>query len=122
MISYTTVTYYTDSYLMGRQAVISTALFPVYALKATQKIKQYTGSNIDETKPYEDAVQMCCCELAEHLYKQENNGQKPFVTSEKVGELSVSYLAGQAAEELKNSFVKGIIYEWLADTGLLYRG
>ena len=122
MISYTTVEYYTDKYLMGRQAVIDAAVFPFYAQKATQRIKQYTGDNIDETLPFIDEVQMCCCELAEYLYKQDNKDHDEDVQSEKKGEWSATYVSGQTAEDIKQSTIKGIIYNWLAMTGLLYRG
>ena len=124
MVSYTTVEYYTDKYLMGRQAVIDTAVFPFYALKATQVIKQYTFDNIDENKPILDEIQMCCCELAERLYEtEEQNKSKPVgVTSEKVGEYSVSYESSKATEDISNKKIRNIIYSWLSDTGYLYKG
>jgi hypothetical protein len=124
MVSYTTVEYYTDKYLMGRQAVIDTAVFPFYAQKATQVIKQYTFDNVDETKPFKDEIQMCCCEVAEHLYTtEEHNKSKPVgVTSEKVGEYSVSYESNKATEDISNKKIRNIIYSWLSDTGYLYKG
>lgn len=122
MISYTTIEYYNEKYLQGRQAVIDAASFPFYALKATQRIKQYTGDNIDETLPFIDEVQMCCCELAEYLFKQDHSKRDPDIVSERVGEFSVSYVSGQTAEDIKLHTIKGIIYNWLAMTGLLYRG
>lgn len=124
MISYTTVEYYTDKYLMGRQAVIDTAVFPFYAQKATQVIKQYTFDNIDEAQPLIDELQMCCCEVAEHLYEtEEQNKSKPVgVTSEKVGEYSVSYESGKASEDISSKKIRNIIYSWLSDTGYLYKG
>ena len=121
MVSYTTAEYYTDKYLMGRQAVIDTAVFPFYAQKATQVIKQYTFDNIDENKPFKDEIQMCCCEVAELIYKheEEDNGN---VSSEKVGEHSVSYVDKQKIEEVLRGKCTEIIQNWLAMTGLLYRG
>ena len=124
MISYTTHNYYTCKYLMGRQAVIDTAVFPFYAQKATQVIKQYTFDNIDETKPFKDEIQMCCCEVAERLYEtEEQNKSKPVgVTSEKVGEYSVSYESSKASEDISNKRIRNIIYSWLSNTGYLYKG
>ena len=122
MISYTTVEYYTDKYLMGRTAVIDTAVFPFYATKATMTIKQYTFDNIGETEPFKDELQMCCCELAEYFYKQDNKDHDEDIQSEKKGEWSATYVSGQTAEDIKQSTIKGIIYNWLAMTGLLYRG
>jgi hypothetical protein len=108
--------------LNGGQAVIDTALFPLYALKATQTIKQYTFDNVDETQPFQDELQMCCCELAEYLFKQDNKDHADDVQAEKKGEWSTTYISSQDAEKLKNSAIKGIIYNWLSSTGLLYRG
>jgi hypothetical protein len=122
MISYTTHNYYTCKYLQGRTAVICAADFPFWAQKATQEIKRYTGNNVDEIAAIPDEVQMCCCEVAEYLYKQKNSGHDENISSEKVGEFSVSYVSGQTAEDIKRSTIKGIIYNWLAMTGLLYRG
>lgn len=122
MVSYTTVEYYTDKYLMGRQAVIDTAVFPFYAQKATQVIKQYTFDNVDETKPFKDEIQMCCCELAEYLYKQDNKDHDEDVQSEKKGEWSATYVYGKEADSLKQGKIREIIYNWLSSTGLLYRG
>jgi hypothetical protein len=122
MISYTTSEYYTNKYLQGKQAVIDAPSFPLYTQKATQRIKRYTFDNIDEAQPFTDEVQMCCCELAEYLFKQDNSGHDTNISSEKVGEFSVSYVSGQTAEDIKQSTIKEIIYNWLAGTGLLYRG
>lgn len=122
MISFTTEEYYTNKYLQGREAVINTASFPFYATKATQVIKQYTFNNIDENKPFIDALQMCCCELAEYIYNQDNKDHDENVQLEKKGEWSTTYVSGQTAEDIKQSTIKGIIYNWLATTGLLYRG
>jgi hypothetical protein len=118
MINYADTAYYTDTY---KGSVIITASFDVYARKATQIIKQYTFGNVDESS-IQDEVKMCCCELAEYLYKLDNNGHDAYISSEKVGELSVSYVSGKDAEDIKQSTIKGIIYNWIATTGLLYRG
>lgn len=122
MISYTTIEYYNEKYLQGRQAVIDAASFPLYALKATQRIKQYTGENIDEALPIIDEAQMCCCELAEYLYKQDNKDHDEDVQSEKKGEWSATYVSGKEADILKQEKIREIIYNWLSSTGLLYRG
>lgn len=119
MSSYTTVEYYTNNYLMGREAVIDTASFPFYARKATRIIKNYTFGNVNELI---DEVQLCCCELAELFYKEEKEGYDDKVQSEKKGEWSISYVAGKDAKALKQNEVRDIIYNWLAPTGLLYRG
>jgi hypothetical protein len=121
MISYTTLDYYTTKYLQGKQAVIDAASFPLYARKATQRIKQFTGDNVDEAVALLDELQMCCCEVAEALFKADLEDTKG-IASEKVGEYSVSYVSPEAKEKLLNVSVRSIVYNWLAMTGLLYRG
>lgn len=116
MENYADFEYYTNTY---KGAVLDTASFDLYARKATQEIKKYTFNRIQDSSIPDDA-KMCCCELAEYLYKQDKYDTN--VASEKVGEYSVSFVAGQTAEDIKLSAIKGIIYNWLAMTSLLYRG
>jgi hypothetical protein len=117
MTTYADYAYYTDTY---KGAVIDAASFPLYARKATQKIKLHTFSRISEDN-IPDEAKMCCCELAEAIYKHEatDNGN---VASEKVGEYSVSYVDRQKLDEMHNEKCAEIINNWLVMTGLLYRG
>ncbi|MDF2537990.1 MAG: hypothetical protein K0S76_1011 [Herbinix sp.] len=121
MVSYTTKEYYTEKYLQGRTAVISAADFPQLAQKATQRIKKYSGDNVDENATLPDELQMCCCEVAEALFRADQEDTKG-IASEKVGEYAVSYVSPEAKEKLLSVSVRSIIYNWLAMTGLLYRG
>lgn len=101
------------------EAVFTTAsCFNKYALKATQYINRYTFGNI---KTPDDTVKMCCCELAEKLYNYDNQIKKG-VTSESVGDLSVHYESSVTITERTSKEIKEIIYNWFANTGLLYRG
>ena len=118
MTNFVDYAYYTDTY---KGAVLDTASFDLYVRKATQTIKSQTFNMVDENN-IPDEVRMCCCELAEYLYKQENKDHDEDVQSEKKGEWSTSYVSGNEAEELKQSKTREIIYNWLAMTGLLYRG
>jgi hypothetical protein len=122
MKNFTTYAFYTDNYLSGHEAVLQSASFDFYAMKATQQIKKYTFNNVDEDVIIIDEVQKCCCELAEFIYTDENKEHDPIIESEKVGSYSVSYVSGQAVEDIRKSKIKDIIYSWLADTGLLYGG
>lgn len=85
-------------------------------------MKEYTFDNIDETVEFAEEVQMCCCEIAEHLYKQDNKDHEDNVQSEKKGEWSTSYVTGKEAMDINESKILEIVYNWLAITGLLYRG
>lgn len=129
MTAYTTYVFYETTYLQGRQAVLSTADFPYFAMKATHIIKQYTNGTIDQNKPIDEVVQYCTCELAEYLFNQVSSQQNEAsvkslsgITSEKVGEYSVSYASAQTIEATKTSAIEGIIKTWLSGTIYLYLG
>jgi hypothetical protein len=117
MTYYADYAYYASTY---KGAVIDTASFDLYARKATQEIKKYTFNRVDEANISDD-VKMCCCEVAEALFKSDQEDTKG-VASEKVGEYSVSYVSPEAKEKLLSVSIRSIIYNWLAMTGLLYRG
>ena len=117
MTNYADYAYYTDTY---GGAVIDTASFNLYAGKATQKIKLYTFNRIaDDSIP--DEAKMCCCELAELIFRADKEDTKG-IASEKVGEYSVTYTSPEAKEKQLSKSTSDIIYRWLAMTGLLYRG
>ena len=113
--------FYKKEYLCGKNAVIDTASFDFYARKATQKIKVYTFDNIDENN-IPECVKLCCCEVAELLYKDENSTNIKGLSSERVGDVSVSYESADSQRQVLSKNIKSVIYSWLADSGLLYRG
>ena len=117
MTNYADYAYYTDTY---EGVVIDTASFDYYARGATMLIGIHTFNRIaDDNIP--DEAKMCCCELAEALFKADKEDTKG-IASEKVGEYSVSYVSAEARENLKHITTRNIINNWLAMTGLLYRG
>jgi len=122
MVSFSTKEYYESDYLMGRQAVISTALIPYHLIRATQDIKIYTGVNVIETEPFSDDLQMCCCEVADCIYKSEYSINSSGIKSEKVGEYAITYEDKKVLEESTRIKIKSIVYAWLGNTALLYRG
>ena len=116
-MTYADYAYYTDTY---KGAVLDAASFPLYAQKATQNIILHTFGRIPENNVPE-AAKMCCCELAEEMYKHDK-GDVGNIASEKVGERSVSFVDKEKAEAIFRGKCTSIIYNWLATTGLLYRG
>lgn len=121
MTSYTTSTYYTDTYLMGRTQTIPTAQVAYYLLKATRILKLFTFNNVDETIAYTDNVQMCCCEIADYVYKKDNSSNATGVTSESVSGHSVSY---ESSKEVNNGYMlslTNIVKSWLSETDYLSR-
>ena len=118
-MGYIDYSYYTDTY---KGSSIPEAAFDKMANKAQANVDYYTFNRIDETADYMNKVKMCCCELSEYLYKQDNKDHEDDVQSEKKGEWSTTYISAKEAESLKQSKIKEIINNWLAMTGLLYRG
>lgn len=117
MMNYADSAYYTGTY---KGAVIDAASFDSYARKATQIIKQFTFNRVDEnTIP--DEVKMCCCDVAEIIYKADKSRHSG-KTAEKTGEASVSYESDANIDEKLEKDTAKTIHNWLADTGLLYRG
>ena len=113
-------TYYTNIYLSGRAAVITTA-FDYYARCATQTIQRYIGAGIDEDK-ISDEVRNCCCELAEACYRDDVAENNHGIASESVGGWSRSYESSDARKAADDRLTRDIVYKWLSGTGLLYRG
>ncbi|QHQ61386.1 hypothetical protein Ana3638_11890 [Anaerocolumna sedimenticola] len=88
-------------------------------------IRQYTFGNIKESADIPEKVQYCCCELAEHLYqcdKRDKENDNAGIVSEKDGSWSATYESRDKVKENDQNTSKNIIYDWLADTGLLYCG
>lgn len=118
-MNYADSTYYTETYLCNRAAVI-TAAFDFYARRATQEIKKYIFCGVDENN-IPDAVKNCCCEIAEILYSDEHTSETG-VSSESVGGWSRSYESSETRKSAINQSIRDSVYAWLSDTGLLYRG
>lgn len=125
MTVYADVNFFLNNYNAPGGGDASSALavaFPKYARKASTIINQYTRGNID-VEHIPEEVKLCCCELAETLYKaSQTKASKEGVTSERVGDLSVSYESAESQRAAMPKMIKSIIYSWLADSGLLYTG
>ncbi len=119
---YADETFYKEKYLLGRKPVIS-AGFLFYARQASRILDQYTFDRMRGLNDIPEAVQMCCCELAEAGFRQEKlqkeSGGK---TSEKVGTYSVSFSSTQESATAAGREQREIIMKWLSDTGLCYQG
>ena len=119
-------TFYNGTYkdTMG-ETKIPPESFNRWAIQASNLIRSRTFGNIDESEPIIDAVQYCCCELAEYLYhcnKRDSESENDGIASEKDGSWSVTYESREKVKENDMYVTKGIIYNWLANTGLLYCG
>lgn len=123
--SYATYEFYSGTYL---GTAIASAVFPRLALRASAVIDQITFERAakvitDNTDADTiEAIQMATCAIAEELQTQEVNGNVDNVTSERVGNYSVSYgakaIAAMTNEEKQEK--AGRVY--LGQTGLMYPG
>lgn len=121
MNNYADEEFYKTAYLCGKEAVITTA-FDYYAQQSSQKIRAYTYGNINENNVPE-CVKMCCCELAELLFRGElSEQQNGGISSESVQGWSKSYESSEARRSALSNAEKSCIYKWLSGTGLLYAG
>lgn len=118
-------TFYGGTYkdTMG-EATIPSDVFGKWSIKASNIVRAYTFNNIDESTKISDDVQMCVCEVAEHLYScnQRDSESDSSVSSEKDGTWSVSYKDRSTVEKEDKSKAYNIIRTWLYSTGLLYCG
>lgn len=118
MNNYTDYAFYQNTY---KGDLIPSDKFDYYCRKSTQYIKTNTFDRVDENDVPE-SVKNCCCELCDVLYKAEQSTKANGITSEKVGEYSVSYESTQNIKENQQKDMMDVLKLWLANTGLLYRG
>lgn len=126
MVAYADIEFYITKYLAGAEAVIPYDDFAYYANKASRIIDNNTFDNLNgvESENIPGVVKMCCCELAEMLYKSDSSPISKGITNEKVGDVSVSYSSADSSGQVMPtaSTVNSILRLWLADSGLLYCG
>lgn len=111
---YADFAYYKTSFL---GSAISEPDFPQLALRASQFLDYYTQNRAkDYTK--DDSVKNACCAVAEAFQASEQLKAKSGIASESVGSYSVSYTKDNTAK----SELADVARQYLAFTGLLYRG
>lgn len=111
--------YYLDAYLGGKDPLIPAQDFYFWARNAAAHIMAFTGT----LPEIDDTAKLCCCEVAELLWRDDHaTGGADGITSEKTGDLSVTYDSGEARAAVLSCRVRGCVYKYFADTGLLYRG
>ena len=131
MDKYVDYTWYEQNYLLGRDSIIPPDLFDYYATVASAEVKNVVTLGTDMTNPI-DEVKAATCEVAEILCQMDGKSEQDDgsvsvpvgVSSEKVGEYSVSYSGNSATDKAteKRYKVHSAMAKWLGVTGLLYRG
>lgn len=116
-MSYADYRYYKDEF---RGSLIPDESFERNALQASQYIDNVTFGRIGSDVT--SAVKNACCALAEVYYSGSVSPRAASgVTSEKVGNYSVSYAAAENSGTQQKR-LKSAVKLWLGGTGLLYRG
>lgn len=118
-------TFYSGTYkdTMG-EVTIPLEVFGKWSIKASNLVRAYTFNNIDESIDIPEDVQMCVCEVAEHIYScnQRDSESDSSVASEKDGSWSVAYKERKTVEQEDSMKSANIVRTWLSNTGLLYCG
>ncbi len=113
--------YYLEKYLMGKAPSVSPESFSFYAARATAFVKRYTLDNIaDNAVP--DEAKNAVCAVCDILCGYDEVSSGIGVTSEKTGDLSVTYESGAERERELNSRIRSAVYMYLAPGGYLYCG
>ena len=138
-MAYADFTYYAETYL-GMS--IAEADFPRLSLRASDYIDYMTRAKAAKVEDpvILDALAKACCAVAEQIQAEERNAAIAAQTanraiaagsgelkSESVGGYSVSYTTGadyanQNMAKAEAAARKSFLYQYLANTGLLYRG
>lgn len=89
-----------------------------YEAKAAAYVDAVTFGRITEGN-ITDEVKNAVCDVSERFCKADKSKAEQGITSEHIGDYSVSY--GNTSEALKNE-LKSAVRFWLINTGLLYKG
>lgn len=127
--------YYVNSYMLGMTGVISKENFPYYANKASAEVRNVIRLDMfDNTSEITEEMKNATCEVAEILCKADGNdvasntGEGTIIpigiSSEKVGEYSVSFTGNSETErnEYSKKRISDVITKWLGPSGMLFRG
>lgn len=124
--------YYTNGYLLGREPVIPDKVYPYWEKQACRKIDMYTFGCLNaHPELIVDEVKGCICEIAELLYKADSvaeqslqQGGAGLLSSYSNDGESGNFDLSQSVytESGKAGKIHEIIYRYLGNTGLLYRG
>lgn len=113
--------FYRFKYLSGKGEVLDENSFDYYIRKAINILKRYAPSLSAEALTYE--AKLCACEIAEIVFQNDaTQSERGGVSSEKVGDWSKSYENTEQTMQAMQKKIKGVVYDYLSGTGLLYRG
>jgi hypothetical protein len=125
MAAYADYAYYSGTFL---GTAIASASFSRLALRATEKLDQICYDRLAEivTAATDTAtitkIKNACCSVAEEIQAQEANGNQDGVTSERVGNYSVTF-GNKSRNNLSNDEkIIAAAKVYLGNTGLMFSG
>lgn len=125
MAAYTEFDYYSGTFL---GVAIAESDFPRLALRASEKLDAICFDRVAAvvTAGTDTAtitkIKNACCSVAEEIQAQESAGNQDGITSERVGNYSVSYGNKSRSALSNDEKVNVIARQYLANTGLMYAG
>lgn len=116
--------FYKEQYAKGSSSAISDADFPYWSMQATSVIREKTFGNIDMLNEIPEAVQMCCCNVAEKLYQVDSAKDEKGMVMQSYGNdgETATFKVDDYTESAVERSIDAIIRRWLAHTGLMYCG
>jgi lysozyme family protein len=122
-MAYVDYSYYMNTYKGSK--ITSESEFVSSERKAELYLNRETYGNITSETDISDNVKMCICELAEASYSFESVTHDKSITSERVGDYSVSYASQVETDNNYKKAIRDTIHLYLdnpVDAHLLYRG
>lgn len=121
---YADLEFYHTGYLLGREPSIPGETFPYWAMLATSQIRQCTFERVECMNEIPEAVQMCCCEIAEKLYSVESVKDESGMILQSYGNdgETGTYNTEALSEKQIQKSIGQIVRKWLANTDLMYCG
>lgn len=118
MTAYADFEFYRDTFLGEK---IPEERFPQFARDASVQIDRVTFNRLKNAADIPEEVKNACCAAAEVLYLTEDASVKAAggISSETVGEHSITYSASVGTSSSANGSVRSAIKDHLANTGLM---
>ena len=123
MAAYATWTFYDETYL---GTAITEANFPALALRASATLDQITFSRAavvitdNDDADLVESIQMATCAVADEYQRQSDEGKE--VTSERVGQHSVTYAVNNVMKLSDDEKLARVAKLYLGNSGLMFRG
>lgn len=111
-----------EFYRTKTKGVVPSEQFERLAVRATRYIDAGTlgkAAALGKNDPRMQDVMLCCCELVDEIYNEENGGG---IASESNDGITINYVKGISNTKSTEEKIYNVLVQGLARTGLLYKG